>query len=385
MTEAAHNANLTQQPAPETNKAPERRLSLLIMCRNEESRIAGAIISALPIVDQVVIYDTGSTDNTIAKALEAYPQASVHTGQFTNFVDSYNAALSHVRTSHVLIMAADEIFPSLEAAVSVLRRFETGVNMLDMVVKDYDLSGNYLGDSIKTRLFPAYKRFAGPYTHEYIPVAPTDRVELMPSIFYVRHTPGKTAEQQRVRMHSDIAVLKQYIEDNRTTIGPDYIRAFFYLHKSYTILGQRQEAKPYANVVREFLAGVQHVYVNQIDFDEADTAYRLSGDVAAWKDATTRNPWCPALQTSYGMAAKANGDYASARNAFLRAMALPRNNNTTLLSDNPALYLDYPISALAEMAHVDGDLMSARMWLNILSVVNPQQAIALKRRLEVGW
>ena len=82
-------------------------MSLLIMCKNEESRIQNALKSASMIVDEVVIFDTGSTDATIDKVFEVFPDAKVYEGKFVNFVESYNEALSYVRTSHVLMMAAD--------------------------------------------------------------------------------------------------------------------------------------------------------------------------------------------------------------------------------------------------------------------------------------
>lgn len=369
------------QAAPEATKAPERKLSLLIMCKNEESRIQNALKSASMIVDEVVIFDTGSTDATIDKVFEVCPNAKVYEGKFVNFVQSYNEALSYVRTSHVLMMAADESFASAEAAFAVRRFFDSGGDMLDMMVKDFTPQGQYLSEMVRNRLFPSTKRYAGPYTHEYIPVGPGDRVDLMTAANYIHHCPRKNKEQERNRMEQDIVWLRKYIEDNRKSFGHDILRANFYLHKSYTILEQYDQAKPYADLVRALLVGQNHMFVNQIDFDETHTAYEKTQDLDVWRKTTLRNPSCPALSAMYGMTALEAGEFEAAKTALKRAIALPRNAQTKLLADNPALCLDFPLGGLSEIAHREGDLLSVSMYLNILYSVNPGYCDQLKRKM----
>ena len=182
-------------------------------------------------------------------------------------------------------------------------------------------------------------------------------------------------------MEQDIVALKQYIEDNRKSFGVDVIRAYFYLHKSYTILQQYEEAKQYADLVRAFLSGQNHMFVNQIDFDESHTAYEKTQDLDVWRKTTLRNPSCPALSAMYGMTALEAGEFEIAKAALKRAIALPRNVGTKLLADNPALCFDFPLGGLAEIAHREGDLLSTSLYLNILSAVNPGYCEQLKQKM----
>ena len=375
------------QPAPGAPNSPERKLSLLIMCKNEESRIQNALKSAMGIVDEVVIYDTGSTDDTLEKIFEICPDAKVYQGMFTNFVESYNEALSHVNTSHVLMMAADEAIATPDAAAAIRRFFNNGGDMLDMLVKDFSPQGQYLSEMVRNRMFPSTKRYAGPYTHEYIPIEQRDRVDLMAPANYIHHCPGKTKEQERTRMEQDIVVLKKYIENNRKTFNSDLIRANFYLHKSYTILQRYEEAKPYADIVRALLTGQNHMFVNQIDFDETHTAYEKTQDSRVWRRVSLRNPSCPALAAMYGMTSVGAGEFEEAKTALKRAIALPRNAQTKLLADNPALYLDFPMGALAEIAHRAGGILETSMYLNILTSVNPAYCEQLRNKLtaQINW
>lgn len=375
------------QPAPEATKAPERKLSLLIMCKNEAHRIQNALKSAMGIIDEVVIFDTGSTDDTLEKIFEICPDAKVYQGMFTNFVDSYNDALAHVRTSHVLMLAADEAIANPETAKAIREYFDAGGNRLDMIVKDFDARGRYLSEMVRNRLFPASKRYAGVYTHEYIPTEPGERVDVMPSNIYVYHCPNKTKEQERARMEQDIVALKQYLEDNRDKITPDTIRANFYLHKSYTVLGQYDQAKPYADIVRALLAGQNHMFVNQIDFDESHTAYEKTQDLGHWIRTANRNYSCPALSAMYGITALEEGRFELAKAALKRAISLPRNEQTKLLADNPMLCLDFPLGALAEIAHREGNILETSMYLNILSAINPGYCEQLRNKLTsvINW
>lgn len=379
----------TEQQAtdPKAQQNSGRSLTLVIMCKNEAHRIQNALKSAKDIVDAVLIYDTGSTDKTIEKVLEICPNAEIQKGKFVNFVDGYNEALKHVKTSHVLMMAADEAIPNPETARAIRQYFDAGGNLLDMTVKDFDTKGGYLTEMVRNRLFPASKRYSGPYTHEYIAPEPGERVDVAPSNVYVYHCPGKTKEQERARMEQDIVALKQYLDDYRESLGQDVVRANFYLHKSYTILEQFEQARPYAIAVRQFLSGRNHIFINQIDFDETHTAFEKTRDLEVWRRTTQRNPSCPALAAMYGVAALEAGALATAKEALRRAIALPRNEQTKLLADNPTLCLDYSIGALAEIAHREGNILETSMYLNILTSVNPGYCDQLRNKLtaRINW
>ena len=87
------------------------------------------------------------------------------------------------------------------------------------------------------------------------------------------------------------------------------------------------------------------------------------------------------------MTALEAGEFEIAKAALKRAIALPRSAQTKLLADNPMLCLDFPVGALAEIAHREGDILSTSMWLNILSAVNPGYCEQLKQKLtgQINW
>ncbi len=93
------------------------RISLFIIAKNEAPRIASCILSTQGLVDEVVVIDGGSTDNTaqVCKDLGAH----VYTRPFDGFANQKNFALSKVTTEWALNLDADErLSPALKEEIS---------------------------------------------------------------------------------------------------------------------------------------------------------------------------------------------------------------------------------------------------------------------------
>ena len=82
-------------------------VALCVIARDEEAMIGACLASARPAVDQMVVIDTGSRDNTAAIAHAA--GAEVHHLAWTgDFSAARNEALKHVRCDWVLVLDCDE-------------------------------------------------------------------------------------------------------------------------------------------------------------------------------------------------------------------------------------------------------------------------------------
>jgi len=82
-------------------------LSLSMIVRNEAERIEACLNSVKGFVDEMVLLDTGSTDNTVALAEAAGAQVE-RLDWPGDFAPARNAALKHVRGDWVLVLDADE-------------------------------------------------------------------------------------------------------------------------------------------------------------------------------------------------------------------------------------------------------------------------------------
>ncbi len=84
-------------------------VSLAIMVRDDAERVRRAIRSAKEAVDEIVVLDTGSKDDTVSVAREE--GAFVHEIEWPNsFADALNVLLGHVKTEWILRLDSDEWF-----------------------------------------------------------------------------------------------------------------------------------------------------------------------------------------------------------------------------------------------------------------------------------
>ncbi|MCA9490688.1 MAG: sulfotransferase [Myxococcales bacterium] len=82
-------------------------LTLCMIVRDEARFLAGCLASVRGVVDQIVVVDTGSTDDTVAIA-EAAGALVVHHAWSDDFAAARNAALPHATGDWILVLDADE-------------------------------------------------------------------------------------------------------------------------------------------------------------------------------------------------------------------------------------------------------------------------------------
>jgi len=101
-------SSMTNLPLPERPTAAERpRLSLSMIVRDEAERIEAALASVAGFVDEMVVLDTGSSDDTVAIA-ERCGAVVASMPWPGDFAPARNRALELVRGDWVLVLDADE-------------------------------------------------------------------------------------------------------------------------------------------------------------------------------------------------------------------------------------------------------------------------------------
>jgi glycosyltransferase involved in cell wall biosynthesis len=100
------------------------RLSIGILTKNE-ARLIGRCIESAAFADEVIVLDSGSTDDTleIARSLGAQTFTSE---DWQGFAVQRNRLLAHVRGDYIFFLDADEIItPELRAEITALVRSQT--------------------------------------------------------------------------------------------------------------------------------------------------------------------------------------------------------------------------------------------------------------------
>lgn len=181
--------------SPANHRPP---VSGVVICINEADRI-GACLDSLAWCEQIIVLDSGSTDQTVRIA-EARPGVEVHHRPFDDYIQQKNAALDLCTHDWVMSLDADELLPP--ALVEEIAR-------LDFDVAGYEIPRQtFLGDHLirhgtwrgdhKLRLFRrSLGRWGGSTPHERVVIdGPVRRL----------HTP---------MLHYSYDSREQYIERNQ--------------------------------------------------------------------------------------------------------------------------------------------------------------------------
>jgi len=96
------------------------KISACLIARNEERNLLRCLKSVAPLVDEILLVDSGSTDGTCDIARQF--GARVVRQEWLGYVGQKNAALDHAQHAWVLSIDADEeISPELAAAIARLK------------------------------------------------------------------------------------------------------------------------------------------------------------------------------------------------------------------------------------------------------------------------
>lgn len=83
------------------------KISLCVICKNEERNIKRCLEGVSAVVDEMIVVDTGSTDNTIEVAKESGADVYVYVWD-NNFSNAKNYALEQAKNEWIIFLDADE-------------------------------------------------------------------------------------------------------------------------------------------------------------------------------------------------------------------------------------------------------------------------------------
>lgn len=212
------------------------------MVKNESLRISETV-NSLQFLDGIVLYDTGSTDDTIeiVKSLSGIP-VHVYTGEFTNFAESRNKALEHLNECSklygydysFLLDANDELVCSNIDNVK-----QELVSNPDIKAWMVEQRLKYSPESIlsfynaKLIKCPTDLEYKCP-VHEYLDGCGETSTIKSAHIFQDKTKDDNKSQQRWVR---DKDVLEQEL-----AVNPLNTRCLFYLAQTYLCLGDNERA-----------------------------------------------------------------------------------------------------------------------------------------------
>lgn len=217
------------------------RISLCMIVKNEARALPKCLASARPWVDQIVVVDTGSTDDTI----EIAGRFDAHVAEWpwrNDFAAARNESLRHATGDWILVLDADETLaegagPELRAACATAPA--EVVAYLVKIVCPRDGDGGMVRLNWFPRLFRNLPgvRFEG-VIHEQVigSLAGHGQIERSKvDVFHAGYT--LSPDEMATKARRNLALLQRQLRED-----PSYAPGWFQIAETYVLLGRTDDA-----------------------------------------------------------------------------------------------------------------------------------------------
>lgn len=206
--------------APEnTQHSPHQpaTLSLSMIVKDEEQVIERLLKNVAPFVDEIVIVDTGSTDNTV-EICKRYGAKVYHFNWIDDFSAARNEALSHCTCDWILWLDADDVLPLQSIQHLQGTKLTLLGDHLDVVYAPYhcqfDAYGNCTSSVLRERLIRRGANYQWVYRiHESILIPATARTTQNPLLVIEHRKPKNLMERSYQRNNR---ILEKALAEKRT-------------------------------------------------------------------------------------------------------------------------------------------------------------------------
>jgi glycosyltransferase involved in cell wall biosynthesis len=162
LLDAAQHVRNILGPLKPAREPGEATISLCMIVKNEELHLPRCLMSVKPIVDEIIVVDTGSTDNT--PAIARVFGAEVHDFVWhDDFSAARNGSLSHATGDWVLVLDADEVISPRDhaALLTLVNGSEPEPRAYSLVTRNYLTSVNASGWSANDGSYPLEEKGTG--------------------------------------------------------------------------------------------------------------------------------------------------------------------------------------------------------------------------------
>lgn len=227
----------------------DMKISACYITKNESANIAASIESIAASVDEIIVYDTGSEDDT-CRIAEALPKVKLFRGAWRDdFAAARNEALSHATGDWVVFLDADERFSEATRGnlCTVLEKAE-GFDALAVKIVNLDVDGEKEERIDHTYVVRAFRnlpeiRYVG-RIHEHIEREDGAlRLGFIPEASLVLLHTGYTASRAKGKAERNLRLLLRELEQ---TQSPEDL--YRYLAEAYEGVGDEERALHYARL-----------------------------------------------------------------------------------------------------------------------------------------
>ncbi|MFC1543389.1 glycosyltransferase [Candidatus Neomarinimicrobiota bacterium] len=215
-------------------------LSTCMIVRDEAQMLPDCLSSIAGVTDQLVIVDTGSTDDTVSIARSFGAQVH-HFKWIDNFAAARNESIRHATGDWILWLDADERLVS--SSVGPLKRLLVSPKrptIYQVMIKNLQADKQSYTLSMSHRLFSRHPRlsFSGRIHEQVHPsLEAAGGVEKSSDIVLEHEGYALDRDQMRAKLERNQVLLDAMIKEQ-----PDSAYAHYTIGQNYALLGRREEA-----------------------------------------------------------------------------------------------------------------------------------------------
>lgn len=295
-------------------------LSVCLIVRNEERHLARCLESVKSLAPQIVVVDTGSTDDTkkMASGLGAEVFDFAWTG---DFAAARNVSLDRARGRWILVLDADEYLPA--ASVESLRSLiETPADRAFHLLNKSTSDGGKSGMTGKiVRLFPNRPdvRYEWPVHEQVVTSLRRAGVPVMDSDIEIFHTGYSDPENNKRKQARNLEILERSISS-----GSREPMLLFLAGGAYLDLERLEEAlQTYRECTACSAEGDEIFEAARVRQITCLVRLGRPSDALALVPSTTSAGWHPELLEQAGQCALATGDFRRGLEWLHAAIAAP--------------------------------------------------------------
>lgn len=225
------------------------KISACVIVKNEEKNITQWLNNMQQIADEIIVVDTGSTDNTL-NILENAGITPYHFTWCNDFSAAKNYAIQQATGDWIVFLDADEYFDA-----SSVQRFRTemtryhvnkkiGAIMCQLINIDVDNKNKIIDTMIQVRIFRNNKDIYYKNTvHEQLVTKPGKYIMQKCFNFTIMHT-GYSSTIVRQKAERNLPILKQ--KEKIAVTKKDKGESYLFLMDAYNCLGNYDKVREYA-------------------------------------------------------------------------------------------------------------------------------------------
>ncbi len=346
------------------------KLSACVITKNEEKNIPNWLNCMKAVADEIIVVDTGSTDNTVQIAKESGARL-YHFKWINDFAAAKNYAIEQATGDWIMFLDADETFT--QEARKVLRqemeRFNRDKSVACLLCRMYDIDVDNENRVFNTSLLPRifrrspYIRYKGAI-HEQLENRQGNKKMVFAEKLEFQHT-GYSSSIIRSKSERNLPMLLKELEE--ATTEKERLRLYPYLMDAYESLGQYDKTVYYAekciSAGYKMIGGEGSFYETMImSMYNANKPPEKILEVIA--RAEIDFPTEPFFQFTRAMVLEKQKDFIGAEKAVLKGLELRKAQEDKMrqgigISDTSRGLLPYAYERLGNIYAMKGDLSRA--------------------------